>query len=278
MNLTYKEICEVNAIQLEIFKEFTRVCEVLQLKYYMIHGSLLGAVRYGGFFPFDDDIDVAMPRKDYERLIHEGAGLFDSSYFVQTCETEPEFPLAFAKIRNTNTAFIQPSMRNFQINQGIYIDVFPIDYYPTGRIVQAWLTAKGLLYQIRISARISYDSKQQIWKKVLRMVSKIVYPSWEKAVRKRAMLYSSVLQGDTVIIVGGKQIERGIPSAWFSSGQAMEFEDMSVICPSKYQEYLACIYGDYESYNPAKEYMNADQTVCVSADNVSTVISYQQMR
>ena len=69
MNLTLEKMNSINKVQLDIFKTFVKVCEVLNLKYYMVHGSLLGAVRYNGFFPFDDDIDVAMPRRDYELLI-----------------------------------------------------------------------------------------------------------------------------------------------------------------------------------------------------------------
>ena len=76
MKMTQQEVREMNDIQINIFKEFVNICSSLGLTYYMIHGSLLGAVKLQGFFPYDDDIDVAMPRKDYDKLIKNASDFF----------------------------------------------------------------------------------------------------------------------------------------------------------------------------------------------------------
>ena len=186
MYLTLDEVQKMNAVQLEIFKEFVKVCKKLDLKYYMAHGSLLGTLRYEGFFPFDDDIDLLMPRKDYDRLLKEGQALLPSKYFVQSCKTEKEYPLAFAKIRDSETAFIQPVMENFNVNMGIYIDIFPLDYYPENKFTQKYLVFINKVYSLRINLKMNYEEKQPILKNLLRGISVLLCPSWEKTVQRRA--------------------------------------------------------------------------------------------
>lgn len=276
MNLTLEEMNSVNSVQLDIFKAFIKVCDALNLKYYMVHGSLLGAVRYNGFFPFDDDIDVAMPRRDYNLFVLKGAKLLPEYLFLQSCSTERAFPLQFAKLRDTRTTFIQPEMEKFGINQGIYIDVFPIDYYPESKIVQRWYSFIDKVYNARISKEMVFVEKQPLWKTLLRQVASIVLPSWYKAVERRANLYSNIREGEKVIIVGGKVSERGIPIAWFSDGVKIPFVDIFVVCPSYYKEYLECIYGEYSTYDPAAKYKNKDNTVSVSASVVSVNHSFME--
>lgn len=274
MNLTYDEICAMNKVQKEIFVEFIRVCKELGLTYYMVHGSLLGAIRYNDFFPYDDDIDVAMPRRDYDILIHKGKSLFKAPIFLQCCETEERYPLAFAKLRNSDTAFIQPVMKKFNVNQGIYIDIFPLDYYPDSKVKLFYLRVQERLYSARISNEMEFTEKQPAWKHVMRGVSKMICPSYQKAARRRAGLFANVPTSNRYITVGGKLKERGIPVKWFGEGYQCSFSGLTVNCPLKYKAYLSQIYGDYTNYNPAEKYMNSDKTVQVSADKFSTTTSY----
>ena len=276
MRITLEEMNAINQVQLNIFKEFVKVCSELGLQYYMVHGSLLGTVRYHGFFPYDDDIDVAMPRKDYDKLIAEGASLFPEPLFLQSCITEQRYPLQFAKLRNSHTAFIQPEMTMFNVNQGIYIDIFPIDYYPNNKIIIYHKRFLEYVYNARICKDIQFEQKQPIWKVLLRKLSILFCPSLKRAVEKRAFLYVNNDCSSKVITVGGKILERGIPNEWFGKGIMLPFEDMQVCCPAQYKEYLSCIYGDYLNYNPAQKYMNADNTVTISANKISFDIPYYE--
>lgn len=277
MNLTLEEIQKINAVQLEIFKEFVKVCEKLNLKYYMAHGSLLGTMRYRGFFPFDDDIDLLMPRKDYDRLLKEGQTLLHEKYFIQSCKTEKEYPLAFAKVRDSETAFIQPVMGNFNVNQGIYIDIFPLDFFPENTVTQKFLNFKNKVYTTRINARMAYEEMQPFYKKVLRLISVLFCPSWEKAVQKRADLYVNVKESSKVVSVGGKGKEKGMPDEWFGEGKIMKFEDIDVMCPAMPEKYMTRIYGDFMHYNPAAKYMDDQNRVEVSASIYSTTESYKKI-
>lgn len=275
MQMTYEQIKEMNSIQLDILKNFIKVCSSLGIEYFMIHGSLLGAVRYKSFFPFDDDIDIAMYRQDYNKFIEEGSKIFPSHLFIQSCETEQSFPLNFAKIRNSNTTFIQPIMKNLNINQGIYIDIFPIDNFPQNKIKRKWLLFLETIYKVRISKKLEYETKQPFYKNFIRNISSLLCPSWEKAVKKRAELYSRVNDSDEVIVVGGKKSERGIPNKWFQKIKKITFENIEVNCPGEYEKYLSCIYGDYKNYDPAKKYMNSNGTVTVSAAIFSSKKTYK---
>ena len=91
---------------LDIFKEFLCVCEKLNLKYYLLGGTLLGAVRHKGFIPWDDDIDVGMLREDYEVFLAHAQELLPDHLFLQTYKTDPGYHHVFAKIRNSNTTFL----------------------------------------------------------------------------------------------------------------------------------------------------------------------------
>lgn len=277
MNITGEQIREINLVQLEIFKEFVKVCDKLNLTYYMVHGSLLGAIKHNGFFPFDDDIDVAMPRRDYDRLVKDAQSLLPKHLFLQSYLTERQYPLTFAKLRDTKTAFVQPLVKNLGINCGIYIDIFPIDNFPNIKISRKCFELVDWFYKVRISERLSYEDKQPLWKIFIRKCTMLLYPSWEKAVRSRAELYTRIPSNGLVVLTGGKVLEKGIPCEWFSDGIKCEFEGLYINCPKMYSEYLECIYGDYENYNPAKKYMNEDGTVTVSAETIDCKNSYKEL-
>ena len=116
---------------LDILLSFQQVCEKQGLKYYMVDGSLLGAMRHKGFIPWDDDMDIAMPRDDYERLIqHSKEWLPEPLEFV-CFENDPKYPLHFGKIQDASSTLIERP--HLYYLGGVYVDVFPIDGAPEGK-------------------------------------------------------------------------------------------------------------------------------------------------
>ena len=114
------------AIELELLSIFIKVCEKYHLRYWLLGGSLLGAVRHEGIIPWDDDIDVGMPRYDYNRFLNLTEE-FQEPFFLQTPYTDSKYAYSYTKIRNSNTTCLIPMFEYQHFNQGVFIDIFPYD-------------------------------------------------------------------------------------------------------------------------------------------------------
>ncbi|MBR2670362.1 MAG: LicD family protein [Solobacterium sp.] len=126
-----KEVKRIHEIQLDMYKKFREVCQKYGLRYFAVHGTLLGAVRHHGFIPWDDDMDLAMPREDYDKLTKIASAEFGEPYFFQTPENDPEcFYGGYGKLRNENTTAIEWQNQGHRCHQGIWIDIFPLDHLP----------------------------------------------------------------------------------------------------------------------------------------------------
>lgn len=127
--LVPKKLKEVWAVELDLLAEFDRVCKKHGIQYIVSGGTMLGAVRHHGFIPWDDDVDLMMMRDEYEKLCKIAPSEFKHPYFFQTDDTDPGFIRFFARLRNSETTGIQEfeGISHFKYNQGIFIDIFPMD-------------------------------------------------------------------------------------------------------------------------------------------------------
>lgn len=114
------------AIEIDLMLQFERVCEKHGLQYWLSSGSMLGAIRHRGFIPWDDDIDIIMPRRDFDIFVGLGEE-FEHPYFLQTHATDPECYFSFPKLRNSNTSSISQMYAWQEMNHGIGIDIYPLD-------------------------------------------------------------------------------------------------------------------------------------------------------
>lgn len=130
---------------LNILLEFDRVCKERGLRYTICGGTMLGAVRHGGFIPWDDDLDVSMPRPDYDRLVkHSKEWLPEYLEFV-CAENDPKYPLPFGKIQDARTTLIE--RRHLYYLGGCYIDIFPFDAWPDGNVARRFKAARYNYYK-----------------------------------------------------------------------------------------------------------------------------------
>lgn len=125
--LTKDQQNRIQQLELEVLIEFDKICRRHNLKYTLAGGTLLGAVRHDGFIPWDDDVDVTMLRKDYEKFTQVYYQELNDRLFFQSKDTDPQYQYPFSKVRIKDTIFKETFLAKYNINHGVYIDVFPID-------------------------------------------------------------------------------------------------------------------------------------------------------
>ena len=124
------DLKKIWAVELDLLKEVIRVCDKYGLKYYADGGTLLGCLRHKGYIPWDDDIDITMMRADYDKLCAVAAEEFKAPYFFQTTFTDVDCHFHHAKLRNSSTSAVTECDLERKFNQGIWIDILPLDNIP----------------------------------------------------------------------------------------------------------------------------------------------------
>lgn len=254
MEPTPAQLEQLKKIELDMLKEFVAVCNKLGLKYYLMGGTLLGAVRHKGFIPWDDDIDVAMPRKDYEIFMKEGQALLSEHLFLQNIDTDKEYNLNFAKIRNSETTFVELSCKDIKFNHGAYIDVFPLDYFPEKEKERKVFYRKNFIYRIRLNASLFLPQNRRIRFRLSNFVLKIIFPSEKRVARKRELMFKSIPKSTQLANYCGAWGEREIvPEEWYGEGCKLQFEGLTVNAPVEYDKWLTKVYGDYMQLPPEEK-------------------------
>lgn len=250
MDLTSQQLRQLKNLQLEMLVQFQTVCHKLHLRYYLMGGTMLGAVRHGGFIPWDDDIDVGMPRRDYDIFLEKAQSLLPEHLFVQSFVTDPQYPANFAKIRNSNTTYVESSVKKRKMNHGVYMDIFPLDYYPENpRALERKKTALAL----RIN-RVFTDTHPKPITRLASFLACLYCPTVKSALQRREKLFRSVTSGSRIANHCGAWGSREIvPADWYGEGVEASFEGVTVIIPSQYDKWLTQVYGDYMQLPPEEK-------------------------
>lgn len=150
MDMQQSKIEKVWKVEQDILDVIHQICTAYGLRYSLAYGTLIGAMRHGGFIPWDDDIDLVMPREDYEKLLVIWHDVAPEGYILQNTRTDPDFSQNFTKIRKDHTTFLQTEEeREKRYHKGIFVDIFPGDRVAPGilsRMVQYVYCAVNLLY------------------------------------------------------------------------------------------------------------------------------------
>ena len=245
---------ELREVELDILKTFNNFCEENKIKYYLSNGTLLGAVKYRGFIPWDDDIDVFVPREDYDRLI----SIFKDSekYHLFAFERNERYRYPFAKLCDMTTLKVEENINN-GVELGVDIDIFPMDAWDSDfeKAKKEADKIKKTMFYLGISKLRRPDSRRWAKRVVKQCVMTLlkVYGSshFVKKIIKVGRCYS--LEGSKYCGCKSWCIYRAreiIPSEVFSDVVQVEFEGGYYPAPIGYDTYLRSLYGDYEKDPP----------------------------
>ncbi len=238
---------DIRPLQLRMLKVLEAVdqtCRQHNLNYGIFAGSLIGAVRHKGFIPWDDDMDILMPRPDYEKFIAHSREWLPEPYEFVCAENDPKYPLPFGKVQDASTTLIERLHLSYL--GGIYVDVFPLDGVPANPIVRWWhftryATLRKALYLVHRDP-YRHGHGPSSWMPLLTR-KLTTMGNIQRNIRRILTKYdydSSRLVGDYTDGLRGvmpKEVE-GVYGPY-------EFEGTTVMGVKDYDHYLSQIYGDY---------------------------------
>lgn len=241
---------ELREIQLQMMDKIHEFCESRNIRYSLGGGTLLGAVRHQGYIPWDDDIDIMLPRPDYERFLKE----FDSVYeelSIQHLDNDDTCCIPFAKVYDNRTVLIERYQRS-----GVYIDVFPVDGLPEEKYIKDYIVKwHSHIRKIQKSTAF-YKLGNSKTKKLKFYLKKLVYPSRAKVIDnfyKFLAMYPYGTTANAGAICGIYAEKELMTLEVFEKYIMLPFEGRSYKAISDYDAYLSKHYGEYMQLPPVEK-------------------------
>ncbi len=263
-----EEIKRIKAVEIAILDDFVRVCKQLNLTYFLCAGTLLGAVRHQGFIPWDDDIDVQMPRRDYEIFAKEAQKYLSNNYVLESCYSCDECYDNFMKIRDVTTTFVETTSRNFDIPHGVYLDIFAIDSLPDDKKEQKKYAYKIELFKSRVLAKnckSQFLPKRSFKGKLFSLYAYIMsgFSSARKAVIKRDKFILSHQDASSKVVIVESKTNRHYDKEIFNGISDVVFEGKHYCAPKLCHEYLLVQYGPNYMQLPPEEKRHPHHYCCI---------------
>lgn len=268
--LTAADEAALRRAQLELLAEFDRVCAAHDLEYFALYGTALGAIRHGGFIPWDDDLDVGMLRSSFDRLtqvIDDGLG---EGYFFQTVTSDPEYGCLFGKLRRNGTRCVDRISYGSRQHGGVFIDVFPLDAKATRR--WARFEQKAMRY---VGFRLLYlkagyhlpmrsgSVKARLAQFVVRGIVRVIP---RRVIIALTMRHTRLARTDSpeqyVSLFGAYLYDRDtVDASWIQPLVHVPFEDTTIPVFADSEAYLTQIYGDYRQPPPLDQQIGHHELV-----------------
>ena len=260
----------VQLTQLEIAREIKRVCEENDIRFFLLGGTYLGAVRHQGFIPWDDDMDLGMLRGEYEKFCRIAPEKLGPDYCLQTWYTEPNYGLPFGKVMKRGTVYLESKKSRRLQENGIYVDIFPFDSVPLD-LQQRQKLAKHLLrlYRLRLM-KCGYkpwmEEDKVLWHKRLGYLFyqfQALFCGKQALARDYDALAEAQPDTDTVSEQSGMASPLYVRREWCEDLVNYTFEGEQFPAPRAYDEFLTIYYGDYMQLPPEDQRENRHQIVQV---------------
>lgn len=241
---------EVWAVQLALLAEFDRVCREQGLAYFAGGGTLLGAVRHGGYIPWDDDIDLFMPRRDYDRLLAVGEEAFAPPCFLQSAYNDTRYSRGHAQLRmDGTTAILEGERGRYTFHQGIFVDIFPLDAVPDEPWEQTAQRRRLARWNRLLAATVRYAGsphKTAAKTAVHHALSLVPYRWLFRGMERECTRYEGASTRRVGLLSFAPQSDRWVmPRSCFSDAAWLPFEFTRIPVPVDFDAILTTAYGDY---------------------------------
>lgn len=254
---------EIQKLEFNILREFKKYCKQNDLNFMLVGGTLLGAVRHKGFIPWDDDIDVGMLRKDYNKLIEiatKDPYLDQLKRYKVLLPLEKDYIYPYIKIIDTKTKAYEKFIDR-KYATGLWVDVFPYDYAANTKDEISKINKKQKFYKIffkiGVSGNLPYNKKllKMIAYPAYKILTRGNYTYWSKKIMSLPTAYPTKYVGDVVWLAGTKDM---FPVDWVSSTTKLTFCKEKFDCPKEYDKWLTQFYGDYMKIPEEKDRVKHD--------------------
>lgn len=244
---------KVQLIQLEMLQEVDRICRKCNIHYNIIAGTLLGAVRHGGYIPWDDDADVAMLREEYERFrIACKTELDKTRFYFQDHRNTKGYRWGYGKLRRKNTLFLREFQEHMPYAQGIFIDIFPLDSVPDNYLLrsvknfQYFCVRKVLWSKVGKIAEKNYI-KRQVYRIMAQIPEKKIFRYYNRLIHEANCKKTGMVR---ILMFPTPNSEYGYYRCWYENSMDIKFEGINFKGIRDYDSYLSFKFGDYMKLPP----------------------------
>jgi lipopolysaccharide cholinephosphotransferase len=247
-----EELRDVQLVELELLREVDRICRKHGIQYRIVAGTLLGAVRHGGFIPWDDDADVGFLRDEYERFKTAcEKDLDESRFYFQDHRATPGYRWGYGKLRRKGTEFVRAGQEHMPYKQGIFIDIFPYDNVPDSYPARLWHSFRCFLYRKAFWSEAGKNTAKGLERLAYRLMCGIpagwLYGSFDRFIRKSNRRESGWIR---ILTFPTPTKDYGYRRKWADGTKEFMFEGSSFFGVAEYDEYLTFKYGDYMNLPP----------------------------
>lgn len=249
---------QLKKVQLMIATDIKRVCENYNIRYFLDAGSMLGAVRHGGFIPWDDDMDIGMPKDDYKKFMEIASEELGEKYFVDNYNTNDENPLVFTKIRLLGTEYIENKSNALAKHKEVFVDIFPYYYISDNEILRKIeaLKMQILTQMLLIKGGFKVWKGESKFKYIKFLPVQILAKCYSvKSIRNKIdKLYNKYVNTKNICVHAGSCYNYWyFPTTWFNELVDIQFEGIKFKIPKEYDSFLRKAYGDYMKLPPEDE-------------------------
>ena len=256
IHLDDETLRKVQLTELELLKEVDRICVKCGIRYQIIAGTLLGAVRHGGFIPWDDDADVAMLREEYERFRTAcGTELDTERFCFQDHRNTPGYRWGYGKLRMRDTLFLREHQEHMPYEQGVFIDVFPLDSVPDSHLGRAIWNLECFAVRKLLWARVGKIADRSAAKRSLyalmdKVPEKNALDLLDRLIRRAGEKRTAWVR---ILMFPTPNRQYGYLRKWYEHDIPMTFEGTVFPGIADYEEYLTFKFGNYRELPPENE-------------------------